>query len=191
MTVSALLAHEYYTSSSRSSVSRLVGPNQTPPSSLDWTDASSVSFASEAPTPIKHCQTLPSARQDLAKRLPLAWRPADWSRSSDNGHHNNGGNSSSAGGQAADVTARIYSFTSSAESSAEEVARRQQENKRTRRRQERCVGAAGRKDSFRNRRSAERDEAEKLLTSQLATARAQLEQREVVTRSLQRQLDQV
>lgn len=49
------------------------------------------------------------------------------------------------------------------------------------------------KDGSRNeqKRRAEQDEAARLLRSQLAAARSQLEQKEIVTRSLQRQLDQV
>ena len=51
--------------------------------------------------------------------------------------------------------------------------------------------AASFKDSGRDQRRAELDEAARLLRSQLAAARSQLEQKEIVTRSLQRQLDQV
>lgn len=166
-------------------------PTPHPHPALHATDDSSISFASEAPTPINRHHAPPSTRQDLATSSPPAWRPAEWSRSIDvgNDYHLNksfptgcGGG----GGREEDVTARLYSSASDTDSSAGEAERRHQGTRRARRH-----NSQGHKDSGRDQRRSELDEAARLLRSQLAAARSQLEQKEIVTRSLQRQLDQV
>ena len=159
-------------------------------------DDSSISFASEAPTPIKRHHAPLSTRQDLATSSPPAWRPAEWSRSIDvcNDYHQHHLNKSfpTGGGREEDVTARLYSSASGTDSSADEAERRHQSTLRTRRHNSHGrMGVASYKDSGRDQRRAELEEAARLLRSQLAAARSQLEQKEIVTRSLQRQLDQV
>lgn len=167
------------------------------PATIDLTDDSSISFASEAPTPIKRHHAPPSTRQDLATTSPPAWRPADWSRSVDVGNESYHLNKSfpTGGGREEDVTARLYSSASGTDSSADEAERRHQQGT-TRARRHSSHGRTGitsyYKDGGRTQRRAELDEeAARLLRSQLAAARSQLEQKEIVTRSLQRQLDQV
>lgn len=156
---------------------------------LCFTDDGSVSFASEAPTPTKRDRFPLSDRQGPTTSPPLAWRPQGWSRSNDAVTNNH--NSNNLGGLA-DVTARIYS-SSSGESSQEELARKQQQqSSRARRHRGHGDSSAGRKSSGGSHRGqTERDAVVVELRSKLAAARARLEQKEVVTKSLQRQLDQV
>lgn len=168
--------------------------HNTPPDSAHHvTDDSSISFASEAPTPIKRHHAPPSTRQDLATSSPPAWRPAEWSRSIDvgNDYHLNK-SFPTGGGREEDVTARLYSSASGTDSSADEAERRYQSTIRARRHNSHGrMGVASYKHSGRDQRRAELDEAARRLRSQLAAARSQLEQKEIVTRSLQRQLDEV
>ena len=158
------------------------------------TDDSSISFASDAPTPIKRHHVPPSTCQDPATSSPPTWHPAEWSRSIDVGNEYHLPNRScpTGGGREEDVTARLYSSASGTDSSADEAEGRHQGTTRARRHSSHGrMRAASFKDSGRDQRRAELDEAARLLRSQLAAARSQLEQKEIVTRSLQRQLDQV
>lgn len=169
-------------------------------------DARSVSSGSELHTPMKHHHAPPSPRQDPGTNSPVAWRPVAWNRS---GHssidiNRRGTHISMVDNlfsQEADVTARIYSSSSSTtESSAEEAAvrRHQQELHRRASRRHHRHNRGSESDRHRTRSTAERDEkttataaAVALLRSELDATRSQVEQKEVVTRSLQRQLDQV
>lgn len=152
--------------------------------------------------PTKYSPAPPRSRQEPATDSPLAWCPPDWNRPSDvdnfdlDQNHTRIGGSFSAEGGTANATARIYSSTSSStESLAEEEIRRKQDHNQVRRPHHSArVGPAIRKDATsRRRRRAGRVEAvsPQELESQLTAAQSQLAQKEVVTRSLQRQLDQV
>lgn len=172
-------------------------------------DARSVSSGSGFHTPMKHQHAPPSPRQDPQTNSPASWRRAGWNRSgniSNTFDINPGGTQTSMVenmlSREADVTARIYSSSSSStESSAEEAAvRRNQHNsyRRASRHRHRHNRGSG-SDRHRTRSTAERDEKTTaataatvaLLRSELEATRSLVEQKEVVTRSLQRELDQV
>lgn len=158
-------------------------------------DDSSVSFASEAPTSPNHCTPSKMGQENVAT-CSLASRSSVWIRSGDGNSHQNStylDNSITGGNGAADITARIYSSsTSSAESSAGEMEELGQGyGNRTRRHgYSRLVARKASTDRCQRQR-AERDELVASLRSQLSVDRSQLEQKTVVARSLQRQLDQV
>lgn len=148
-------------------------------------DASSVSFGSELHTPMKYQHEPPNPRQDPAT-------PVAWGRSTGNRTQFNIVDNSFSG--EADVTARIFSSSSgTADSSVEEVA--------TRRHQQELHQRASRRHHRRNDRDRQRTRPTHaddkmaatvaLLKSELQATRSQVEQKEVVTRSLQRQLEQV
>lgn len=160
-------------------------------------DDSSVSFASEAPTPPNH-RTPARTRQENLVTPSLASRSSDWIHSGDRNRSQNSTHllidtSIAGGGGAADVTARIYSSSaSSAESSADEMEElRQGYDSRTRRHGHSRLDSRKASGIGRDRWRVERDELVASFKSQLSMARSQLEQKAVVTRSLQRQLDQV
>lgn len=169
-------------------------------------NARSLSSDSELYSPMKHHQAPPSLPQDPRTNSPVAWCPAAWNQSgniSSTCDINPGVTQTSTVdnmfSRDADVTALIYSSSSSTmESSAEEAAvRRHQQNvhrqaSRHRHRHNRGSGS----DRHRTRSTAKRDENTTeatvvLLRSELEATRSQVEQKEVVMRSLQRQLDQV
>lgn len=161
-------------------------PPSLSPKTSQADDASSVSYCSELHTPMKNDHASPSPRQDLAI-------PVGRSRSTGNRTHRYIVDNSFS--READVTAHIYSPSSTtADSSVEEVVtrRHQQElHQRATRRHHRRTD----RDRQRTRLTHADDEmaatAVALLKSELQVARSQVEQKEVVTRSLQRQLDQV
>lgn len=172
-------------------------------------DARSVSSGSELHTPMKYQHVPSSPRQDPQTNSPAAWRRAGWNRS---GNISSTFDIDARGTQTsmvenmipreADVTARIYSSSSSSmESSAEEAAVRRHQHisyRRASRHRHRHNRGSG-SDRHRTSSTAERDEKSTastaatvaLLRSELEATRSQVEQKEVVTRSLQRQLDQV
>lgn len=169
-----------------------------PYSSLRADNASLVSFGSEEPTPTKHHYVPRSPRNDATSNTARPWRPVGWSRVVDNSvptivHSEIIDNPFLEGGvggrEAADVTARIYSSSSSCatERSTEHHCH---------------TDPAADYERFTDRRrmqrhpTPERDDetaatAVALLTNELVIVRAQVEQKDVVVRSLQRQLDQV
>lgn len=134
---------------------------------------------------MKYQHEPPSPRQDPAT-------PVARSRSTGNRTHSNIVDNSFS--READVTARIYSSSSSLrDSSVEEVTPRrhqQQMHQRATRRHHRRSD----RDRQRTRPTHADDKMAAtvaLLKSELQATRSQVEQKEVVTRSLQRQLDQV
>lgn len=123
----------------------------------------------------------PSPRQDPAT-------PVAWSRSTGNRTHPNIIDKSFS--READVTAHIYSSSSSgADSSVEEMATRRHQQEL----HQRASGRQHRRSDRQRTRPTPADDtmAVALLKSELQATRSQVEQKEVVTRSLQRQLDQV
>lgn len=129
---------------------------------------------------MKYQHEPPSPRQDPAT-------PVAWGRSTGNRTRSNLVDNSVP--READVTAHIYSSSSSTtDSSAEEEAtrRHQQElHQRATRRHHR------RSDRDRHRTDDKMAATVAFLKSELQATRSQVEQKEVVRRSLQRQLDQV
>ncbi|CAM9167287.1 unnamed protein product [Scytosiphon promiscuus] len=165
----------------------------------DVTDyASSTSFCSEIKTPTKHCCVPGSPRQDPVTNSPLAWQEGDWGGSGNVVEYNSsrtismiddsmGASSDDAQGTA-DCTARIHS---SSFSSAEEVVpsryRKERHHHRSQNELERRGGR------HRGRATADHDDETAmvaLLRSELKSTRSQLDQKEVVVKSLQRQLNQ-
>lgn len=158
-------------------------------------DDSSVSFASEASTPPNHRTPAMTGQENFVTYSPASRSPV-WIRSGDGNSHQNSthlDNSITADNGAADVTARIYSSsTSSAESSADEMEELGQGHDSRTRRHGYSRLVARKASNYRcQRHRPERDELVASLRSQLSVARSQLEQKTVVARSLQRQLDQV
>eukprot|EP00752_Nemacystus_decipiens_P013478 g11937.t1 len=146
-------------------------------------DASSVSFGSELHTPMKYQHETPSPRQDAVTPVAVGRT---------NGNRTHSSTIDKSFSREADVTAKIFSSSSTADSSVEEVA--------TRRHQQELHQRAARRHHRRSDRDRQRTRPTHaddkmaatvaLLKSELQATRSQVEQKEVVARSLQRQLDQ-
>lgn len=165
--------------------------------------ASLVSFGSEEPTPTKYHYVPRSPRDDAASNAALPWRPVGWSRVVDTSVPTVVDNpvleAGGGGRKVADVTTRIYSSSSSCttEHSTERVVTRRHQGKRHHRHTDSAADHERRTDRRRRQRhpTPERDHETAatvaLLTNELVIVRSQIEQKDVVVRSLQRQLDQV
>ncbi|CAB1106110.1 unnamed protein product [Ectocarpus sp. CCAP 1310/34] len=163
-------------------------------------DASLVSFGSEEPTPTKHHYVPRSPRDDAASNTAGPWRPVGWSRVVDTSVPTVVDNpvleAGVGGREVADVTTRIYSSSSSCttERSTERVVPRRHQGKRPHRHT--AADHERRTDRRRRQRhpTPERDHETAatvaLLTNELVIVRSQIEQKDVVVRSLQRQLEQ-
>ncbi|CBJ32564.1 FkbM family methyltransferase [Ectocarpus siliculosus] len=170
-----------------------------PISSAPNNDASLVSFGSEEPTPTKHHYVPRSPRDDAYSNTARPWRPVGWSRVVDTSVPTavvDNPEAGLGGREVADVTTRIYSSSSSCatERSTERVARHQ--GKRHHRHTDSAADHERRTDRRRRHRHPTPDRDHEtastvaLLTNELVIVRSQIEQKDVVVRSLQRQLDQ-
>ncbi|CAM9692981.1 unnamed protein product, partial [Hapterophycus canaliculatus] len=169
----------------------------------DVTDyASSTSSCTEMHTPTKHRHAQPSPHQDPMTNSPLAWRKGDWGRSGNAVGINSSrtismidkslGLSGVGEREAVDCTARIYSSSSS---STEEVVSPRYPRERHHHRSPTELDR--RRDRRGGRAIASQDETAPapaavvaLLRSEVRATRSQLDQKAVVIKSLQRQLDQ-
>ncbi|CAM9111795.1 unnamed protein product [Ectocarpus sp. 12 AP-2014] len=165
-------------------------------------DASLVSFRSEEPTPTKHHYLPRSPRDDAASNTTRSWRPVGWSRVVDTSVPTVVDNpvleAGVGGRELADVTTRIYSSSSSCttERSTERIVTRRHQGKRHHRHTDSAADHERRTDRRRRNwhptpeRDHETAATVALLTNELVIVRSQVEQKDVVVRSLQRQLEQ-
>ena len=144
------------------------------------TDDSSGSFVSDVATP-EHLQASPMAREDRATDPRSAWRPVYRGRWSDAGNDCfavTGGRNLTE-----DVTAQAFSSSFN----GTESSPRQRDTTRSRRN----LNRKNKYEKSDHQPRAGQDAVVVELRSKLAATRAELERKEVVSRSLQRQLHQV